>query len=70
MIMKKRNLDTSCFQVIRHGEWNEVCFSDMTISEMDQVMAGRDAEWLKWLCVTLGTALRAVGDRFDIYVEE
>lgn len=68
--MKKRNLDATSFRVLRNEEWDDVCFSDLSLKEMDAVMVGRDEEWLKWLCLTLGTALRAVGDRFDIYVEE
>ena len=68
--MKKRNLDGTSFTILRNGEWENVCFSDLTITEMNQVMHGRDTEWLKEMCMILGTALRAVGDRFEIYAEE
>lgn len=68
--MIKRNLDSTYFRVLRNGEWDNVCFSDLSLKEMEQVMSGRDVGWLKQMCMILGTALRAVGDRFEIYTEE
>ena len=43
----KRDLDGAYFRVERDGKWQNVCFSDMTRDERDQVMEGRPEEWLK-----------------------
>ena len=61
-----RNLDGVYFKVKREGKWVNVCFSDMTEAEMNEVMQNRDVKWLKSLCVILGNTIKDIGEQFDI----
>ena len=65
----KRNLDGVYFRVLRDGKWDNICFSDLTQEEMETVMEGRDEDWLKSLCIRLGSTNRNIGDTFDILSE-
>lgn len=61
-----RNLDGVYFKVKREGKWANVCFSDMTEAEMNEVMQNRDVKWLKSLCVILGNTIKDIGEQFDV----
>ena len=61
-----RNLDGVYFRVKRNNEYKSVCFSDLTDTEMDEVLKGREDNWLRELCKILGNSLRELGDQFDI----
>lgn len=65
----KRNLDGIYFRVKRDEKWDNVCFSDMTQDEMENVMNNRDIDWLKSMCVQLGRTIRDIGDQLDIVCE-
>lgn len=65
----QRNLDGIYFRVKRDEKWDDVCFSDLTHEEMEQVMKGRDVDWLKSLCIQLGRRIRSIGDEFGIVCE-
>ena len=64
-----RNLDSIYFRVKRDEKWNNVCFSDLTQEEMEQVMENRDIDWLKSMCIQLGKTIRDIGDQLDIVCE-
>lgn len=64
-----RNLDGIYFRVKRDGKWGNVCFSDMTNEERDEVIKERPAEWWKSVAYHLADCLRQVGDTFDIVKE-
>ena len=61
-----RNLDGVYFRVKRNGEWQNICFSDLTEDEMNKVMENRGEEWLKQMCRILAKSLKDLGDQFDI----
>ena len=61
-----RNLDGIYFRVKRDGNWQNICFSDLTDEEMDIVLEGRDTEWLKSVCKILGRTIKRIGDKFEI----
>lgn len=61
-----RDLDGVYFRVKRDGSWQSICFSDLTDEEMDVVLEGRTAEWLKRTCKILGRTIRNIGDSLDI----
>lgn len=61
-----RDLDGMYFRVKRGKRWESVCFSDLTDEEMDVVLEGRTAEWLKNTCKILGKTIRNIGDSLDI----
>lgn len=66
-----RNLDGYYFRVCRNGHWDNVCFSDLTEEQMNDVLKDRSDKWLKSLCVGLGMTLKQIGDVMDlVYAEE
>lgn len=64
-----RNLDGVYFRVKRDGKYGNVCFSDMTHEERDELLKDRPAEWWKNMAYIMADALRNLGDQFDIYCE-
>jgi hypothetical protein len=65
-----RDLDGVYFRVQRNDKWHNICFSDLTEEEMDNVLKGRNEEWLRSLCKILGKTLRDMGDQLDIRRDE
>ena len=65
-----RELDGVYFRVKRNDKWQNICFSDMTEEEMDDILKDRPSEWLKEMCKILGKRLREVGDAFDIITQK
>lgn len=63
----KRNLDGVYFRVKRDDKWENVCFSDLTHEERDQVTNGREIEWMKQLAYIMANSLREIGEYFDIF---
>jgi hypothetical protein len=61
-----RNLDGVYFRIKRNDEYKNICFSDLTNDEMDEVLKDRKGTWLRELCKILGNSLREIGDHFDI----
>ena len=61
----KRNLDGVYF---RMGTEN-ICFSDLTPEQQDEVMKGRSEEWLKSMCKILAKTIRNIGDELDLVYE-
>lgn len=66
VIPAERQLDGVYFRVKRNDKWGNVCFSDMTPEEREEVIGSRTAEWWKALAGIMADDLRAIGDRFDI----
>lgn len=67
--MQKRNLDGVYFRIKRDDKWDNVCFSDLTEEERNNVMSGKSAEWFMNLCNILVNTIRNIGDQFDIVAE-
>lgn len=64
--MEKRNLDGVYFRVQRDGKWDNVCFSDLTKDERNEVMESRSEQWLKEMCQILADVIVNIGEQFDI----
>lgn len=64
-----RNLDGVYFRIKRDGEWQNICFSDLTEDEREDVGQGRSVEWWKSLAYRMADALKEIGDQFDIMGE-
>lgn len=64
-----RNLDGVYFRVKRDGEWKNICFSDLTEEEMDQMLSNRPEGWLRDMCKILGKTIRSIGDQLDLVRE-
>lgn len=65
-----RDLDGSYFRVKRNGKWQNISFSDLTESEMYEVIDSKGMMWLKNMCVFLGQTIRKIGDEFDLVRED
>lgn len=61
-----RNLDSVYYRVVRDGKYVNRCFSDLTESEQDEVMAEYNAEQLRRLCRQICVSLRHIGDTLDL----
>jgi hypothetical protein len=61
-----RNLDGIYFRVKRNNKYENVCFSDLTETERDEICKDRPAEWFKSVAYHLAERLQAIGDVFDI----
>lgn len=68
--MEKRNLDCVYFRINRNGEWQNICFSDLTEAEMKEILNSKTKTWVDSLCIVLGKVIRAIGDQFDIYIDD
>lgn len=64
-----RKLDGVYFRIKRDDKWQNICFSDLTEDEMDDVLKDRDPEWLKSMCVILGKTIKKIGDDLDIEMD-
>ena len=64
-----RNLDGVYFRVYRDGRYQSVCFSDLTDTEMDDILKDKSEEWLRRMCKILGQTIRNIGDQLDIVIE-
>lgn len=62
----ERNLDGVYFRMNRNGKYENVCFSDLTEEEQDDVMNGRNEKWLRSMCKILAGFLHDIGDEFNI----
>ena len=66
---KKRDLDGVYFRIKRNEKFDNICFSDLTEPEQDDVMKDRSEEWLMALCKILSNTIRYIADSFDIYID-
>ena len=64
-----RNLDGVYFRVKREEKYDNVCFSDLTEEQMDEVLKDRDKEWLRNMCKILGKTIRKIGDDLGILAD-
>lgn len=58
----KRNLDGVYFRI---GTDN-ICFSDLSEEQMEEVLENRSKDWLKSMCIILGQTIREIGDELDL----
>ena len=61
-----RELDGIFFRVKRNGGYENVCFSDLTYEERDEICKDRPADWYKFVAYHLADRLKDIGDTFDI----
>jgi len=64
-----RNLDGIYFRIKRGENYENICFSDLSVEERDRVCEGKSTEWFKKLSYYLADRLRGIGDEFDIIAE-
>ncbi len=61
-----RNLDGIYFRVKRNGKYENVCFSDLTEEQRDEICKDRPAEWYKSIAYHLAERLKEIGDAYEI----
>ena len=61
-----RNLDTIYFRIERDNKWQNICFSDLTVEEMQEVMKGKSETWLKSICTELANTIKDIGEQLDL----
>ena len=67
-----RDLDGCYFRVRRDGEWDNVCFSDLSAEErafLFDKTKEKSASYWKSLAYHLADCLQAIGNQFNIYCE-
>ena len=62
-----RNLDGVYFRVNRDGRWHNICFTDLTRAEREEVLKDRSVEWLKQMCHILAVTVQDIGETFDLF---
>lgn len=65
----QRNLDGCYFRVKRDEKWENVCFTDLTQKERDDVMDGRSSEWLASMVNYLADVINGIGEELDLVRE-
>ena len=74
---KQRNLDGVYFRVKRDGKWQNICYSDMTADERDEIARKKaevsapeqQAQWWRSMADILADALYDMGEQFGIVGE-
>lgn len=74
---RQRNLDGVYFRVERDGKWQNVCYSDMTADERDEIARKRaehatpeqQTQWWRSMADILADALYDMGEQFGIVGE-
>jgi hypothetical protein len=59
---ERRDLDGIYFRIKRDGEWQSICFSDLTKEEMEEILKDKDIDFLKRLAIQLGETIYETGD--------
>lgn len=67
---KERELDGIYYRVERDGKWHNLCFTDLTTDEQEEMIKKYDAEGLKRMVMLLAKILRDIGDTFDIIAKD
>lgn len=64
-----RNLDGIYYRIKRNGQYENVCFTDMTEKEINETIKHRSATYWKSIAMHLRTCIRELGNAYDIYKE-
>ena len=65
-----RELDGYYFRVKRDDRWQNICFSDLSQQEMEEVLENKGIEFCKSLCIGLGKRIHEIGDELRISCRE
>ena len=66
----KRDLDGVYFRVKRGNKWDNVCFTDLTDDELEQVVGDRSRAWWEGLAFHLRDRLRFIGEELDLRMDD
>lgn len=65
----RRELDGVFFRIKTENGYENICFSDLTEEQQDEVMDGKNEQWLKSMCKILASCLRDIGDELNMVCE-
>lgn len=65
-----RDLDGIYFRVERDGKWQNICFTDLTIEEIDEITKDKNITWWKVVALHLKGVINDIGNTFDIKGED
>ena len=65
-----RDLDGIYFRVERDGKWQNICFTDLTNEEIDEITKDKDTMWWKSVALHLKDVINDIGNTFDIKGED
>lgn len=68
--MKKRKMDGCFFRIQRGDKWENVCFTDLTPEEREEVTKDWEGYQWKTMAMYMADLLRGFGDAFDISFDE
>ncbi len=64
--MTNRNLDGCYFRIRRGEKYENLCFSDLTRDEQEELLKDKSPEYIQGLAIHLAETLRQIGDQFDL----
>lgn len=64
-----RKLDGVFFRIKRDGKFENVCFTDLTDEEREEVCCDRSRDWFKGLAYHLADCLQEIGEELDLVRE-
>lgn len=64
--MVNRNLDGCYFRVRRGEKYEDLCFSDLTRDEQEELLKDKSPEFIVGLTLHLAKIIRQIGDEFDL----
>lgn len=65
----KRNLDGVYFRVKRNKNYENICFSDLSVIEREEICRDKPIEWLKKMLYIMTDTIKEIGDKLDIVKE-
>lgn len=64
--MVNRNLDGCYFRIRRGEKYEDLCFSDLTRDEQEELLKDKSPEFIVGLTLHLAKIIRQIGDEFDL----
>lgn len=62
----ERHLDGIYFRVKRNDEWCNICLSDLTSEEREEILKGKEKPFLRGCINHLCDVIKEIGEAFDI----
>jgi len=67
--MLERNLDGIYFRIKRDDKWMNLCFTDLTEEEREEVLKDKSQDFILQLALAMAKRLREVGDQLGLQCE-
>lgn len=64
--MVNRNLDGCYFRIRRGEKYEDLCFTDLTRNEQEELLKDKSPEFIVGLTLHLAKIIRQIGDEFDL----